>query len=277
MEPERIGLIAGAGDLPLLVLDALQQSRKPYFVIPVQGYANDECYNQHPHHWLKMTEIIQSLSLLKAENVSHLMMAGKVERPSLLRLRPFWYSLWMLLRIGCVYFKGDDALFKAVVSVLKSEGFQILGVDEILQDLLAPEGYLTETKATSFEEITYAASQAREFGRSDRGQAVLTKAGKLLATEERAGTAAMIQHHAVKGSVLAKMKKPNQERRVDLPTIGPETIKDAVAAGCSGIVVEAGQSFILHKEEVIKLANEHQLFIYGISSDFDASALTSTR
>lgn len=262
---QKVGLIAGQGDLPELIAEALRSQQRDYFILAIENAASGDWLAAHPHHWLPMGQIARALSLFRAQGVTDIIMAGKLERPNLLKLRPFWQSLSLLLRIGLSYFKGDDAMFKAIIRVLEQEGFRIIGADEILHDLLTPKGVLTKIQPSNQANITLAFDAAKALGARDIGQAVIVRDGKVIAEEDIHGTDALIKRaagHA--GAILAKAKKPQQERRVDLPAIGVHTIAALAAGGYAGVVLEAGHSLILHREEVIALADKHGLFVIGV-------------
>ncbi len=131
---------------------------------------------------------------------------------------------------------GDDALFRAIIKELEGEGFRVIGADRILGELLAPPGPLGRVRpdATQEADIATGLDAARTHGARDLGQAVIVRAGQVLGVEGEAGTDALIAELRRKpGGVLVKTAKPGQERRADLPTIGPSTVAAAAAAGCA--------------------------------------------
>ena len=171
----------------------------------------------------------------------------------------------MLARIAGRTALGDDSLLTAVVSEVESEGFKVVGADSILFELLTPSGVLGRTipNAQAKTDIAVGFNAAKALGRADIGQAVVARDSVVIASESADGTDAMLGR--VNGGVLVKVKKPQQERRVDLPTVGPATIKSAIAAGLEGVAVEAGHTFMIDRTRMVAMADEAGLFVVGVT------------
>jgi DUF1009 family protein len=168
---------------------------------------------------------------------------------------------------------GDDAALKVIIAELETEGFEVVGADDILSDLLAPPGVigimLPDHEQTV--DIDRGIDAAMALGRADVGQAVVVQQGVVLGVEAAEGTDALIARCGTlrmdgRGGVLVKLKKPGQERRADLPTIGPATISAISDAGLSGLAVEAGGTLVLGLKQVAEKADERGVFVYGIPS-----------
>jgi len=175
--------------------------------------------------------------------------------------------------------QGDDALMRYLLELFEKEGFEVIAPQDVCQSLLLPEGMLGSVQLTEthMSDARIACTIASKIGALDIGQGAVVCNGVVLAVEAQEGTDAMLRRVAelpaeIRGSVserkgvLAKMVKPTQETRVDLPTIGPATIENAAAAGLAGIVAEGGRAFIIDREQVIALANAAGLFIAGLPS-----------
>ncbi len=261
----KVGLIAGQGDLPALILEALKSQSRECFVLAIKEDANPTLTDGVAHEWIPMAEIARTMEIFSEHGVKDIIMAGKLSRPPLKALKPPALAAKILKRLGAAFFKGDDALFKAIVSVFEEEGFSIIGADEVLGDLLTPKGVLTQTQPNNMSDIELAAQAARDLGARDIGQAVIIQNEAILAEEDEQGTDALLKRvSTAKGAILAKMKKPAQERRVDLPAIGPDTIKTLAEGEFAGVVLEAEGSIILHRDDVIALADKHGLFVIGV-------------
>ncbi len=169
-----------------------------------------------------------------------------------------------------------------MMGLFEDEGFQIISPQEICAELLLGAGVLgaVEFQSRHRDDALKACKIAREIGRLDIGQAAIVARGVTLAVEAQEGTDMMLERAGqldqhLRGSpdnrsgVLAKLVKPHQDTRVDLPVIGPETVRRAAQVGLAGIVAQAGQAFILERETVIKLADEAGIFIAGIPSGGD--------
>jgi lipid-A-disaccharide synthase len=194
-----------------------------------------------------------------------------VKRPKLADLRPDPRAAQFLARIAAKAL-GDDGLLAAVVAEVEREGFHVVGADAILADLLAPLGPLGAHRPddAALADIAVGVAAAAELGRRDIGQAVVVQHREVLGEEDAAGTDALLARCAARlkpggGGVLVKVKKPQQERRVDLPTIGVETVGNAAAAGLRGIAIEAGQSLIIDRAAVVAAADAAGLFVVGVA------------
>lgn len=275
---DRAGLIAGAGALPADVADALARIGFPPFVIIVEGEGeHTERLKAYPHRWMPVEQFASFLPVLKAEGVTHALMAGAVtQRPRLGSVRWSFRHLRLIPRAARALRKGDDGLLKEIVSYAEEHGVAIVGPQQLVPDLVAVEGPLTEILPTAADQrdIDAALAAARALGRLDVGQAAVAIGGRVVALEGVEGTDAMLARVASlrnhprlagkKRGVLVKCAKPNQELRMDLPAIGPATVQRAHEAGLAGIGVEAGRSFVLEQEETAALANRLGLFIVGL-------------
>lgn len=268
----KLGIIAGKGELPRQIIAECQRAKRPYYVIALKGHAEPESVVDCPHTWVRLGAAGKMVSILRKEHVSDLVMAGSVNRPSLLELRPDFWSMMFFARTG-VANKGDDGLLGALVKALETrEGFQVVGAHTLLPNLLAPEGCLGAVAPNADEnrDVEVATVAAIELGRQDIGQAVVVRDGVILAREDASGTAAMLSTIVAstdnqKRGVLVKVSKPEQELRADMPTIGPDTITQLNKAGLAGVAIEAGKSIILNKQETLRLADQAGVFVLGIS------------
>jgi len=208
---------------------------------------------------------------LKAEHCEEVVLAGPVRRPSFSKLKPDMRAIKLLSKIRKAAGQGDDAILSLLVEELESEDFRVVGADDLLSDVAAPDGNMSARTPSEGDraDIEMAARVAESLGALDVGQAVVVQQGVVLGVEAVEGTDALLKRCAAlkregQGGVLVKLKKPQQERRADLPTIGADTVRRAAEAGLNGIAVEAGQSLILDRPEVVAEANRLGLFVVGI-------------
>lgn len=214
------------------------------------------------------------LSGLHAHGCRDLVLIGPVKRPSLGSLRPDATGARILARIGRALFAGDDGLLGAIVRVLGEEGFTVRGAHEFLPGSVARRGVLGAVgpDASACSDIVLGRDVVRQLGRLDIGQGCVVQGGLVLAVEALEGTDRMLERVGSlrqpdrPGGVLVKMAKPGQERRADLPTIGPRTVAGAMAAGLRGIAMEAGATLITDPAACIAMADEAGLFLAGIGS-----------
>jgi DUF1009 family protein len=267
----KLGIIAGGGLLPVDVINECKRINRPYFVIALKGHTKLKTIIDSPHYWARLGAAGKVISILHKQGVTELIMAGSVTRPSLIQLLPDFWSIKFFVRNGFAN-KGDDKFLQALINDLESiEKFKIVGVNSLLPGLLASKGVYGDIQPSEDEmlNIQIAWESALELGRCDTGQAAVARAGRVIAKENVNGTANMIASlRPISGQsrsgVLVKVSKPGQELRADLPTIGPDTIKQVSLAGLAGIAIESGNSLVLDKTETIKAANDAGIFILGI-------------
>jgi DUF1009 family protein len=268
--PSKLGIIAGGGRLPGQLIAAARAQGRDCFVLAIKNSADATALAAVDHAWLAMGEAGQAFRLLHEQGVEEVVMAGPVQRPTLADLRPDWRTAKFFAKVGLKAL-GDDGLLSAVIAEFESEGFRIIGADQIIGDLLAPLGalglVLPDDQALS--DILRGVEVARGVGRLDVGQAVVVQQGIVLGVEAVEGTDALIDRagslrRGGSGGVLVKLCKPGQDKRIDLPTIGTETVRRAHQAGLRGIAVEAGATLVLDIDGVVRLADRLGLFVTGI-------------
>jgi len=270
--PPKLGIIAGGGELPAAVIGHCQSTGRPYFVVGLKDQANPETLVGTPHEWIRLGAAGKVIKTLRRENAGEIVLAGSVRRPSLAALRPDLWTAAFFAKTGAQKL-GDDGLLKALIAVLeRDEGFVVVGADELVPGMVAREGvYGThEPSNNDRDDIRAAFAAARDLGRKDLGQAAITRSGEVLALEKKAGTDDLLARVASlrlegRGGVLVKALKPGQERRVDLPAVGPHTMDAAAEAGLAGVAVEAGSAFILDEAETVRRAEQFGLFLVGIA------------
>lgn len=266
-----LGIIAGSGRLPAQLVETCRATGRPVFVLAFQDTTDPETYTSVPHAVVRIEAVGEALDHLRKAGVTELVMAGKVRRPSLIGLRPDKTTAKLIAHMGSSFFSGDNALFTSLVSFLEDEGFKVIGAENIMNDLITPEGILGKIRPTkqNMADIEKGMRIAKALGNMDIGQAVIVENNYVLGVEAAEGTDAMIVRCASlkteeRGGVLVKAKKPLQEARVDLPAIGPATVENVYAAGLMGIAVEAGGSLILDKAQVISRADKLGIFVIGV-------------
>jgi hypothetical protein len=265
----KIGIVAGSGDLPRRLSAACREARIDYFVLALQGEAEPETVADAPHAWCRLGAGGEALDLLRRNGVTDLVFAGAVRRPSLVSLRPDWRAAKFFARVGYRAL-GDDGLLSAIVKEVEAEGFRVRGAEQLLS-LIMPEGPLGAVSPDdeARADIARGLEVAKAIGLLDIGQAVVVQQGMVLGVEAIEGTDALLRRCGSlrrdgPGGVLVKIAKPGQERRTDLPTIGPDTVAAAKEAGLRGIAAEAGATIVLDREEVIRSADAAGLFVAGI-------------
>jgi DUF1009 family protein len=272
----KLGLIAGGGALPIVLATHCDAVGRPLFVIRLKGFA-DHALETFDGVESGLAELGKGISALRHAGCASVCFAGKVDRPDLGALKPDLRGLAALPGAIAAARKGDDGLLTFLIREFEREGFAVEGAHEVMKGLTLAKGAAGRhsPNAEDMEDIGRAIEAARVVGRLDIGQAAVACRGLILALEAQEGTDAMLDRvaglpDALRGNrerprgVLAKAAKPGQELRVDLPTIGPETVRRAARAGLAGIVGEAGQLLVLRRPETVGLADEAGLFIWGV-------------
>lgn len=278
-EWRKLGIIAGGGDLPVLLAEHCAAAERPYFVARISPYASP-ALEAHPGVTLGIGAMGARMHAMRGAGVDTVVLIGQVPRPDLRTVELDDGARAMLPAIIAAMPQGDDALLRAVLAEHERLGFRVIGADAVMAELLAPAGVWGAVQPTpeQIEDIRKGAEVAAAAGAFDIGQGVVVCDGLVLAVEAQEGTDAMLARvahlpGAIRGTpqarrgVLVKRPKPIQERRIDLPTIGARTILGAAQAGLSGVAVEAGGALVVRREELLAEADRSGLFVYGFSSD----------
>jgi hypothetical protein len=269
-----LGILAGGGPLPGQVAAAARAAGRSVFLVGLAGFADPAVLAPWPHEVVRILAAGRIIATLREHGCQDLVLVGPVRRPSLLGLRPDAEGARLLARIGRAAFAGDDGLLAAVVKVFSEEGFRVIGAHEILSEALGPAGLLSRAApdALAMADIQRGIAVTRALGAVDVGQGCVVQQGIVLAVEAAEGTDAMLSRCAPlawpgPGGVLVKLVKPGQDRRADLPTIGPDTIRGATSAGLRGVAFEAGGTILARRAAAIAEADAAGLFLLGLGPD----------
>ena len=278
MQP-KLGILAGGGRLPADIIDICQRTGRAFYVIAFEGQMNAALCDDTPHSRIRLGAAGRTLDTLRENGVEEIIFVGSIVRPGLAQLRPDMWGVKFLARSGAMAL-GDDGLLTSLVRTLEQdEGFRVVGVGDVARELLAPVGAIGSLQPSDADraDITVAVAAALDLGAKDLGQAAIVRGGSVIGLEDSSGTDALLHRTAaadasgapdgMSGGVLAKVAKPQQERRVDLPTIGVTTVENATRAGLAGVVVEAGASIILEQHKVAEVADKLGLFVMGIHTE----------
>lgn len=268
----RLGIIAGGGGLPKKLIDACKRDQRPFFVLGFKGQTDKDTLSGSEHAWTKLGATNEAVAILKSHGVDTLVMAGNIRRPSIAEMKPDFRTLQVLTRLGIAAL-GDDRLLKEVASELEKDGFKVVGAHEIEPALLTPEGVLGAIRLPNQArvDIEFGIIVTKTLGKLDIGQAAVVQNGIVLGIEAVEGTDALLERckglrRKGRGGVLVKSCKPQQDKRLDLPAIGLRTVRKAFEAGLEGIAIEAGNSLLLDREEVIAAADKLGIYIVGFKA-----------
>lgn len=262
--------------MPHCVIAAASSAGHEIFVAALEDYSPTRGHNPETESF-GIAEFGRMTKTFKKKKCTHVCFAGNVRRPDFNALRPDFKGLKRLPGAIKAARYGDDNLLQYVMKAYAEEGFEIISPQELCADIVLQTGAIgafgLEPKHRNDAEK--ACRIALDIGALDIGQAAVVADGLVLAVEAQEGTDVMLERVGnlsvnIRGDarsrmgVLAKMLKPGQDDRIDLPTIGPRTVELAARAGLAGIVAEAGNAFVLSPEKVAALADDAGMFVVGI-------------
>jgi DUF1009 family protein len=271
-----LALICGGGSLPLAVTDYAAARGRSVLLFPLHGAANPADYVGRPHHWLYLGQSGKFARIARAAGCRDLVFIGSLVRPALWQIRPDLKTLMMMPRIAAAFRGGDDHLLSSIGRLVEREGFRLLGAHEVAPEILMPEAALGRVQPSERDcfDIASGLDYLRAAGPYDVGQAVVVAGKHVLAVEAAEGTDAMLARVAdmrasgrvrtPSGSgVLVKAPKRGQDKRFDLPSIGPQTVEGVARAGLAGIAVVAGSTIIAEPVALTAAADRANIFVIG--------------
>lgn len=272
-----LAIIAGGGSIPIAVAQAVERRGRRVVLFPVRGWADPEAVAKFTHYWLPLAQAGLFRRHARAEGCRDVVFVGTAMRPPLRDLRIDWLTLCLLPRIVRAYRGGDDHLISNVASIFEHYGFRIVAPHVVAPEILIPAGPVGSRMPSERDQADIARALAllAATGPFDMGQAAVVAGNHVLAIEAAEGTDAMLGRiaelrargrvAAPKGTgVLVKAPKPQQDRRFDLPAIGPRTVEEAARAGLAGIAVVAGGAIIAEPAAVAIAADAAGIFVVGI-------------
>ncbi len=270
MQPiQKIGLIAGQGEIPPLLTSRWQQQGLTPVVVGLRGITPEQTLTGHISAVFSIGQAGHILDFFKSHGVTKLVMVGGLQRPNFWTLRTDATGFSIVLKL--LFRKiGDDTLLRIIRSAIEKYGIAVAGVHEFLPELLCPQGVLGHIQPTASDRqvIKEGLNAAKHHGAADKGQSVIINDHGVIGFEDVAGTNALIASCAGRdNAILVKVSKPQQDMALDMPTIGVSTVENAHRAGLKGIAVEAGKTIIMNRDAVIESCNRYGLFLIGASHD----------
>jgi len=271
-----IGIICGSGSIPLAVAAAVERRGRRVMLFALRGFVDARAVAAYPHCWIAIGQFGRFRRLARAEGCRDLVLVGGLVRPAIRQVRLDWATLVEMPRIIRAFRGGDDHLLTGIGRILEGDGFRVLGAHEVAPDITAPSGALGRHRpdAGSAADIARGFEMLSAMSPFDVGQAVVIGKGHVLAVEAAEGTDAMLQRVAAlreagrirlpRGvGVLIKAPKQRQDRRFDLPSIGPDTVLHAAQAGLAGIAVVAAGTIVAEPQRLVEAADANGLFVLG--------------
>lgn len=250
-----LALFAGTGALPRHLVGALAAAGKRPIICFMAGFPPDVPQTLERIEF-RLEKLGGLLTALRERGVDEVCLAGKVLRPQIDPAEFDDATAPLVARLGAAMQLGDDGTLRALIGIIESFGLRVVAAHAIAPDLLPPEGHLAGPPPSRVQKSDAARGKAHldKLAAADIGQACVVRDGTVLAMESRLGTDAMLEGLAdparAEGAVFCKAPKVGQDRRADLPAIGPETVVSAHAAGIKGIWIEAGGVMCLEMDRL---------------------------
>ena len=267
-----LGLIVGESSLPNFVINKLLKKNIEFLILDLtKSYIYKRYKNSYS---LKITELGKAISILKKNNCKNVIFIGKVERPDISLLKFDTKALFYLPRLFSAFKKGDGNILKEIIKIFKENKLNVVNSMKFTPELIFKDKSINKLKINNTDKssISKGVKIIKSLSKFDIGQSVVINNGYVLAIEGPEGTDETIKRslHLLKKyklknkSILVKFPKANQDLRIDLPTIGFDTIKNCIKANIKGIAVKRSQNIILDKDKIINLVKKNNFFIISI-------------
>jgi DUF1009 family protein len=267
----KIGILAGKGLLPKLIYQGCLEKGLECVIVGISGQFSHELFPNVPFKIMPMHSVTNIINEFKANSVTHITLAGKVKRTNLGKLlfdKKGSQLFSLILKRGL----QDNNILTSIITFLENEGFKIIPSNELASNITASTGSLgiISPDASAIRDIKNGIHILKGIANYDIGQALVIQSGLVLGVEAAEGTDALIkrcstlQQLGQPPAILVKIAKPNQDKRIDLPCIGVNTIKNLAQANMRGLAVHAGHCILLDNSTIQKTADESGIFVYGI-------------
>lgn len=266
---DKIGIIAGGGQFPLLFARAVRRHGLKVYAAAHQGETDETLADQvDALQWVRLGQLGKIIDFFKKEGVIKTVFIGSITKTNIFRdVRPDLKGLGLWNKIDI---KQDDSILRAIADRLAKDGIEVVASTSYVPELLFPQGILTRKKLTKEQknDIVFGWKIARAMGGLDIGQCVVVRNQTVLAVEAIEGTDAAIRRGGTLGkekAVVVKLKKPNQDLRFDLPAVGEKTIVSMLEVKAAVLAVEAGYALFFDRESVIRAADAAGLVVVGVT------------
>ncbi|MGZ3410912.1 MAG: LpxI family protein [Xanthobacteraceae bacterium] len=272
-----LGILCGGGSIPASVAEVVTRSGRDVVLFALVGWADPAFVEKYRHYWIHIGRFGEFARIAAKERCRDIVFVGTLVRPSLSQVRLDWATVKMFPRIMRAFRGGDDHLLTGVGRIFEDQGFRLRGAHEVAPEILIAEGSLGKHKPSARDQGDIARGLAvlAAIGSFDIGQAAVVADGNVVALEAAEGTDQMLARVAelrragrirlqTGVGVLVKAPKPAQDRRFDLPAIGPPTIEGVAKAGLAGIAVVAGAAIAAEPVRIAQLADSAGVFVVGV-------------
>lgn len=275
IEFNRLGIIAGSGNLPISIIKECEKNNIKPFVIVLKDFAKEVDYKECPHRVLKFGDVGKAISFLKKNKIKYIVFAGAVKKPDLKTIWPDLKGFFLLIKLLKCKIFGDDTILQTAIKFLEKEGFEVLPVDQIVKDIKIQHGIAGNIELPNDDymiDIELGVKVLKQIGDLDIGQSIVIQNGIVMGIECIEGTEKLIErcgqlkYTTGRKPILVKIKKSKQTRKIDLPAIGEDTITQVKSAGFAGIALDCENGLVINREATISKANKNKIFIYGIKN-----------
>ena len=257
-----IGLFLGDTEFPEIVLSKVKLKKQKYFIIDLSK--KNKFKKDKNSYRISIGKFGSILKIIHEKKCKKVLFAGKIAKPNLSSLRLDVKGIYYIPRVIKAYKKGDAAIIKSIISILKDEKISVVRSNLFNNDLTVSKGNYTKLKPTfpDKKDINTGINFFKKLNPFDHIQAIIVREGEILLKESKLGTSKMISNSKnKKGGILIKFPKKKQDLRIDLPTIGIRTLKESKKQGLKGIVLKSNQNIFLNKKDCIDFANKNKIFI----------------
>jgi UDP-2,3-diacylglucosamine hydrolase len=275
-----LAMICGGGSFPPAVAEVAARRGRLPVIFALRGWVDPKWVEQYRHHWITVGQLGRFLRLADAEHCREVVIIGTLLRPPLAQIRLDWRTLRLLPRIARSFRGGDNRLLSAVASMIEDGGVRVIGIEEVAPEIIVAEGVLGAHQPSPRDraDIARALTLINALDPFDVGQAAVVADNHVLAVEAAEGTDAMLARIAelrrqgrvtipAGVGVLVKAPKHSQDRRIDLPAIGLQTVERVAQAGLAGLAVAAGGTIIAEAAAVTAAADRAGIFLVGVRED----------
>lgn len=261
-----VGILAGNGFYPVMLSSRINDAGISHVIAGLKGQTVAELFPKaNSFLTVPIGAFKNTARFFLKQGINHIYFAGGIRREGVLRFtRPDTVSIGLAFT---AIFGGDDCLLRNTAKAFSLLGIEVLDPSYFFKDCFVDIGHQAgpSLDADMQRDIQIGQIAALELGKQDRGQSVICRQGLIVGRENRRGTDYLIRRHGCNGAVLVKTVKPKQDKRFDLPTIGPNTIIEAAKAGISALGIEAGGVLMLQKDEVFTMCEEYNISLYGVA------------
>lgn len=275
---KKIGLIVGAGQLPYDLVLNKEKAIAPIYVIGINGVSDEKTLNLCDEK-VGLGDIGKIINIFKSHNINEIGIIGYIKRPDFSKISFDFLGIKILPKLVLAAKNGDDAIMRVILNEFENNDLKIMPPEAIFPHITSKNGALGDfcPNQNNFDDIEKAKLILNDLGKYDIGQAIVVIDGCVAAIEAQEGTDEMLKrvanlpkhligNEAQKKGILLKIPKTAQDLRIDLPTIGIETIINAIKANLCGIAFVKNKAIIAQEEELIQIANENKMFLFGLDN-----------